>query len=60
MVAVRVMAESGQSAGETQGRRFAGGSGFVMYGAGRLIANFHVVAMALGETSEEVAPLEGD
>lgn len=54
------MAESGQSAGETQGRRFAGGSGFVMYGAGRLIANFHVVAMALGETSEEVAPLEGD
>ncbi|MFO8152135.1 MAG: trypsin-like peptidase domain-containing protein [Thioalkalivibrio sp.] len=60
VVAVRVMAESEPSGAENPGRRFAGGSGFVVDGAGRIITNFHVVAMALGETTDEVVELAPD
>ena len=56
VVAVRVTAD-GESAEPAEGQRIAGGSGFVVDGEGRIITNFHVVAIAIGEATDEVVEL---
>ncbi len=53
VVSVRVSAAGEAGEGPSNGRRVAGGSGFVVDGSGRIITNFHVVAMAIGEASED-------
>ena len=56
VVAVRVTAD-GASDEPADGHRIAGGSGFVVDGNGRIITNFHVVAIAIGEATDEAVEL---
>lgn len=58
VVAVRVMTDGETETDPNDGGRFAGGSGFVVDDAGRIITNFHVVAMALGEATEDKVELQ--
>ena len=53
VVSVRASAADEEGEGPSDGRRVAGGSGFVVDEFGRIITNFHVVAMAIGEASED-------
>jgi serine protease Do len=57
VVAVRVSAASGNPAGPAEVQRLAGGSGFIVDGDGRIITNFHVVAIAIGEANDEKVEL---
>ncbi|WP_006746685.1 S1C family serine protease [Thioalkalivibrio paradoxus] len=57
VVSVRVSAPGTPAEGESDGQRVAGGSGFVVDGAGRIITNFHVVAMAIGEGPDDTVEL---
>lgn len=52
VVSVRVSAADSGGERSSDGRRIAGGSGFVVDEAGRIITNFHVVAIAVGDASE--------
>jgi serine protease Do len=56
VVAVRVTAV-GDPAEPADGQSIAGGSGFVVDGDGRIITNFHVVAIAIGEATDEALEL---
>ncbi|TVP87353.1 MAG: PDZ domain-containing protein [Thioalkalivibrio sp.] len=58
VVAVQVTTDGESPMAQNDGQRFAGGSGFVVDEAGRIITNFHVVAMALGEATEDEVELE--
>ena len=53
VVSVRASAAGEQGGGASDGRRVAGGSGFVVDDLGRIITNFHVVAMVIGEAAED-------
>ena len=53
VVSVRVSAVGEQNERPSGSQRVAGGSGFVVDEEGRIITNFHVVAMAIGETSDD-------
>lgn len=53
VVSVRVSAADDGRERASDRRRVAGGSGFVVDEAGRIITNFHVVAIAIGDASED-------
>ncbi len=53
VVSVRVSASDDDGERPSDGRRVAGGSGFVVDEAGRIITNFHVIAIAVGDASED-------
>ncbi|AGA35350.1 periplasmic serine protease [Thioalkalivibrio nitratireducens DSM 14787] len=57
VVSVRVSAPGTPAERESDGQRVAGGSGFVVDDAGRIITNFHVVAMAMGEGPDDTIEL---
>lgn len=57
VVSVRASASGEEGAGPSDGRQVAGGSGFVVDEIGRIITNFHVVAMAIGEVSDDPVAL---